>query len=209
MSLPPPPPETPNQGSQSEANTPENRPVRKIGLGRLFTNIFRLSKATEVEVDKQAQDRVKRFIKEMNMKEQLQQKLSSQIKNLEDIIEQEKLTKLNNVIETSKNEVKNLADGKKGEVEEITSEVKNLADEKKNELKKITSEAEKFTEKTKAEIDKLGERLKIQTGVAISLLSLLGIISLPLVTRILQDFTLIRTLETQIKYLESDIEDLQ
>ena len=195
MSLPPPtPPETPNQGSQSEANTPEDRPVRKIGLGRLFTNIFRLSKATEVEVAKQAQDRVKRFIEEMNMKEQLQQKLSSQIKNLEDIIEQEKNNEVNEIkqiVETSKNEVKNLADGKKGEVEKFADEVEKFAKEKKD------------------EIDKLREKLSGRINGLIYLLTLLGIIIVPLIPRVLQDFTLIRTLETQIKYLESDIEDLQ
>lgn len=194
MSLTPPPPETPNQGSQSEANTPEDRPVRKIGLGRLFTNIFRLSKATEVEVAKQAQDRVERFIEKMKMKEQLQEELSSQIKKLEGVIEQEKNNEVNEIkqiVETSKNEVKNLADGKKGEVEKFADEVEKFAKEKKD------------------EIDKLREKLSGRINGVIYLLALLGIIILPLIPRILQDFTLIRTLETQIKYLESDIEDLQ
>lgn len=176
MSLPPPPQRRPNQGSQSEANAPEDRPVRKIGLGRLFTNIFRLSKATEVEVAKQAQDRVERFIEEINMKEQLQKQLSSSIKNLENIIEQEKNKKV--------------------------KEINKIARIKKDCV-------EKFADKKKAEIDKLREKLSGKINGTIYLLVLLGVIIVPLIPRILQDFTLIRTLETQIKYLESDIEDLQ
>ena len=206
MSLPPPtPPETPNQGSQSEANTPEDRPVRKIGLGRLFTNIFRLSKATEVEVDKQAQDRVKRFIEKMNMKEQLQEQLSSQIKKLEDVIKQEKNKKtdeINRIAGTKKDEVENFADEKKDEVNQ-------LARTKKDQVEQFADEVEKFAKEKKDEIDKLREKLSGRINGVIYLLALLGIIILPLIPRILQDFTLIRTLETQIKYLESDIEDLQ
>lgn len=181
MSLPPLPPETPNQGSQSEANTPEDRPVRKIGLGRLFTNIFRLSKATEVEVAKQAQDRVERFIEEMNMKEQLQEELSSQIKNLEGVIEQEKNKKtdeINQVARTKKGEVEQFADEKKDEVNQ-------LARTKKDQVEEFADEVEKFAKEKKDEIDKLREKLSGRINGVIYLLALLGIIIVPLIPRIL------------------------
>lgn len=158
-------PEPPNQGSQFEANTPEDRPARRGGLGRFFRNLFYLSRATEAEVARQAQDRVKRRIEEIKIEEKLKEKFTDEI--------QETANKIKDKMRIEKNDVK------------------------------------KFAEEKKKEIDKLREKLKGRINGLIYLLILLGIITFPLIPYIIQDFSLIKTLETQIKHLESDIEDLQ
>lgn len=168
----PPPSEPPNQGSQSEANTPEDRPARPGGLGKFFRNLFYLSRATEAEVARQAQDRVKRRIEEIKIEEKLEKELKSHKKR-------------------------------------ITNEIKEAMNKTKDEIKNKEDDVKKFAKEKKKKIDKLREKLNGRINGLIYLLAFIGLIILSLIPRITQDFSLIETLETQIKYLESDIEDLQ
>ena len=170
-----PPSEPPNQGSQSEANTPEDRPARRGGLGKFFRNLFYLSRATEAEVARQAQDRVKSRIEKIKIEEELEKELKSHKKR-------------------------------------ITNEVKEIMNKTKDEIKNKENDVKKFAKEKKKEIDKLREKLNGRINGLIYLLGLLVLIIFsfsPLIPRIIQDFSSIKTLETQIKYLESDIEDLQ
>lgn len=153
----PPPPEPPNQSSQSEANTPEDRPARRGGLGRFFRNLFYLSRATEAEVARQAQDRVKKHIEEIKIEEK------------------------------------------------FTNEIQETANKIKDKMRIEKNDVKKFAEEKKEEIDKLKEKLKGRINGLVYLLTLLGIIIVPLIPYIVQNFGN----ANKIKYLESDIEDLQ
>ena len=111
----------------------------------------------------------------------------------------------------------NLEKTLKEKLETKTKEINdNISTEKEKKMREIqkTGSYAKFSiwrhrNKIKRNLDKLGQKLRSRINGLIYLLALLGFIIVPLVPRITQDFSLIKTLETQIKYLESDIEDLQ
>lgn len=79
----PPPPEPPNQGSQSEANTPEDQPARPGGPRKFFRNLLLVANATDTEIKKQAKNRVEGILNDDDIMREIKREFKKDYQNAE------------------------------------------------------------------------------------------------------------------------------
>lgn len=82
----PPPPEPPNQGSQSEANTPEDRPAHRGGPRKFFRNLLFLANATEAEIREQAKNRVEDILDKDDVMREIKREFKKDYQNADNQI---------------------------------------------------------------------------------------------------------------------------